>query len=202
MQNDVHFPDITLMITHYNRSNSLERLLRSFKNLKCTFGDIVVSDDASKPEHLEKVKLLSNEFSFRLVAATKNEGLGNNINKGQKAVKTGYTLYIQEDFIPTLHLAVHLKDALDIMNENKKWDYIRFYSYWPYPYLKEYKKVFFEMFYKPWYLNTRKFYCYTDHPMSEEATFSISLENMKKVKELTKPNIICALFYTKKSTFL
>lgn len=47
------FPEVTLVITHYNRSTSLERLLQSIKDLKCSFNEIIVSDDGSKLEHLE-----------------------------------------------------------------------------------------------------------------------------------------------------
>ena len=52
------FPQITLLITHYNRSSSLERLLSTVKMLGLSFGDIVVSDDGSKPEHQEKLQFL------------------------------------------------------------------------------------------------------------------------------------------------
>ena len=94
------FNKITLLVTHYNRSQSLERLLQSFADQQIVFGDIVVSDDGSKPEHLERLKLDEKKFGFRLITAAKNAGLGNNINKGQDAVKTPYTLYVQEDFDP------------------------------------------------------------------------------------------------------
>src|SRR5690554_1095320 len=92
------FEDVTLLITHYNRSRSLERLLRAFQDLGFQFGGIVVSDDGSRPEHLERLHLLKEAFNFNLVTTPKNRGLGNNINKGQDAVTTPYTLYVQEDF--------------------------------------------------------------------------------------------------------
>src|SRR5688572_15299793 len=111
-----YFKGVTLMVTHYNRSRSLERLLNSFKNLNCTFEDIVVSDDGSKPEHQEYIKSLHNMFTFRLITTEKNKGLGNNINKGQDAVKTKYTLYVQEDFDPTAVFPERFTDALDLIN--------------------------------------------------------------------------------------
>ncbi len=60
MQHD--FPDTTLLITHYNRSGSLERLLTGFESLGCRFADVVVSDDGSQPEHLDKITALKNAF--------------------------------------------------------------------------------------------------------------------------------------------
>ena len=52
------FSAVTLLITHYNRSRSLERLLQTFATQQIVFGDIVVSDDGSKPEHLDYLKAI------------------------------------------------------------------------------------------------------------------------------------------------
>ena len=90
MAGQYSFPGVTLLITHYNRSSSLERLLRAFNDLKISFEDTVVSDDGSRPDQLEKVKALQLTFNFRLVTAPKNGGIASNINKGQDAVKTWY----------------------------------------------------------------------------------------------------------------
>ncbi|MHB8206930.1 glycosyltransferase, partial [Mucilaginibacter sp.] len=58
------FNTITLLVTHYNRSASLERLLKAFVDQEIIFGDIVVSDDGSKPEHLERLKSLQSIYPF------------------------------------------------------------------------------------------------------------------------------------------
>src|SRR3954470_21752118 len=92
------FTGVTLLITHYNRSRSLERLLDAFRDLNCTFEATVVSDDASKPEHLDKVRAMQATYDFHLVTTPENKGHGHSINKGQDAVTTPYTLYVQEDF--------------------------------------------------------------------------------------------------------
>jgi glycosyltransferase involved in cell wall biosynthesis len=165
------FKTITLLITHYNRSQSLERLLKSFAAQEIVFGDIVVSDDGSKPEHVERLKAIEKQYSFRLVTAPKNAGLGNNINKGQDAVETSYTLYVQEDFNPKPGYAGHLKDALDIMDERRDIDIVRFYAYFKYPYLKPFRKGFSEMIFKIWYPGYRKFHVYSDHPHLRRSTF-------------------------------
>jgi glycosyltransferase involved in cell wall biosynthesis len=165
------FDTITLLITHYNRSQSLERLLKAFNEQEITFGDIVVSDDGSKPEHVERLKGMQGTYNFRLITALKNSGLGNNINKGQDAVNTAYTLYVQEDFDPFPGYAEHLQDALDIMEERADVDMVRFYAYFKYPYLKPFRKGFSEMMFgvlKPGY---RKFHVYSDHPHLRRSTF-------------------------------
>ena len=173
LQNDYHFNKVTLLITHYNRCDSFERLLKSFQSLNCTFDAIVVSDDGSKAPHLEKLRALSSVYNYKLVEAPVNKGLGNNINKGQDAVETEYTLYIQEDFVPTPEFPEHFKDALEIMVEDGYWDLITFYSYSPYPYLKPYKKGFSEKIFKKalWYTDNLKFYYYGDHPHLRKSTF-------------------------------
>jgi glycosyltransferase involved in cell wall biosynthesis len=165
------FKSITLLITHYNRSQSLERLLKSFAAQGIVFGDIVVSDDGSKPEQVDYLKTIEKQYGFRLITRPKNAGLGNNINKGQDAVKTPYTLYVQEDFDPKPGYAEHLKDALDIMDERPDIDMVRFYAYFKYPYLKPFRKGFSEMIFKIWYPGYRKFHVYSDHPHLRRTTF-------------------------------
>jgi glycosyltransferase involved in cell wall biosynthesis len=168
---DFHFPDISLLITHYNRSNSLERLLSSFESLNCSFGNIVVSDDASEAVHIEKINSLKNRFNLQLVRAEKNMGLGNNINKGQDAVKTSYTLYVQEDFIPLPLFPEKLMIALEYMVKRKDIDMVRFYSYRKYPYLKPLANGFSLMQFSPFSRGYEKFYYYSDHPHLRRTTF-------------------------------
>lgn len=165
------FSTITLLITHYNRSKSLARLLQAFDKQQISFGDIVVSDDGSKPEHIAFLKDLQKSHPFTLITTPQNAGLGNNINKGQDAVKTPYTLYVQEDFDPLPGYDQHLKDALEIVEERKDIDMVRFYAYFKYPYLKTYKNGFSEMMFKIWYPGYRKFHVYSDHPHLRRTTF-------------------------------
>src|SRR5690606_26604281 len=95
----------------------------------------------------------------------------NNLNKGQGAVKTPLTLYVQEDFIPLKSFARHFKAALCLMNEEPDLDIIRFYAYDAYPYLRAYKNGYSLMEYKPWFLDKNKIYQYTDHPHLRRNTF-------------------------------
>jgi glycosyltransferase involved in cell wall biosynthesis len=166
-----YFDGVTLLITHYNRSSSLERLLKSYRHLECSFGGIVVSDDGSKEEHRERLIDLQEEYSFDLVTSVQNKGLGNNINKGQDAVKTPYTLYVQEDFVPAPDFAYHFRNALNMMDERPDFDIVRFYSYLKYPYLRPYKNGFSEMYVYPWSWDYMKIYFYSDHPHLRRSNF-------------------------------
>jgi glycosyltransferase involved in cell wall biosynthesis len=171
--NENSFPEVTLLITHYNRSQSLERLLQTFKHQKFSFGDIVVSDDGSKPEHLKRLQDMASVYAYKLVTTPQNKGLGNNINKGQDAVSTPYTLYVQEDFEPKPAFLNHFKDALGFMQADASIDLARFYAYFSYPYTKPYGKGFAEMVFKPqlWANNHIKFYVYSDHPHLRRTSF-------------------------------
>ncbi|MFT4094896.1 MAG: glycosyltransferase [Niabella sp.] len=167
----MNFPSISLLVTHYNRSRSLELLLQSFRKLNCSFGEIVVSDDGSKPEHIAYLQQLQPLFGFKLITAEKNKGLGNNINKGQDAVTLPYTLYVQEDFEPQQQLPQKLAAALNFMEQNSRLDFVRFYAYIPYPYVKPFKDNFSEMHLPFWGWNTGKIYIYSDHPHLRRSSF-------------------------------
>lgn len=165
------FADVTLLVTHYNRSSSLKRLLTTFATLNCSFTEIVVSDDGSQPEHLQNLAELQTLYPFRLITSPTNRGLANNLNKGQDAVRTPYTLYVQEDFVPKPAFVPAFQDALTFMNQDATLDFIRFYAYGIYPYLQPYGKGFSEMAFSPWALDYDKIYCYSDHPHLRRSTF-------------------------------
>jgi glycosyltransferase involved in cell wall biosynthesis len=165
------FKDVTLLITHYNRSGSLERLLSTFEKQQVSFEEIIVSDDGSQPEHLSQVRKLEDKYKFRLITSPVNKGLANNLNKGQDAVKTPYTLYIQEDFVPLDIFATHFKDSLEIMNKRPELDIVRYYAYYAYPYLQYYDKGYSDMIIKPWSADYHKIYYYSDHPHLRRSSF-------------------------------
>lgn len=168
-----HFQDVSLLITTYNRSRSLERLLETFRDLQISFAEIVVSDDASRPEHLNHIRELKQKYGFRLMEARENGGLAANMNKGQAAAVQPYILYVQEDFEPLPGCEQHIGDALELMREDPDIDIARFYAYFAYPYTQPYKKGFSKMIFKPSPLaaNHIKFYVYSDHPHLRRSNF-------------------------------
>jgi len=179
-----HFDKVTLLITHYNRSKSLERLLETFAATNCSFNEIVVSDDGSKTEHVDYINSLKGKYEFTLVTTPKNSGLGNNINKGQDAVKTEYTLYVQEDFIPIEGFAANFRNGLSIMENDEKVDVVRFYAYSNYPHLIPFKDGFSEMIYDPWSANLDKITMYSDHPHLKRKNF---MEKFGRYSEMKDP---------------
>ena len=179
---EFYFKDVTLLITHYNRSKSLERLLRTFVELNLSFEEIIVSDDSSKQEHLVYIEELQKTLNFRLITGIKNMGLANNLNKGQDAVVTNYVLYVQEDFIPTASFGFHFNNSYQLLKEFTDIDMIRFYAYFKYPKLKPFRDGYSEMIFKFWSPGYRKFYCYSDHPHLRRINF---LEKFGRYKEFS-----------------
>lgn len=166
-----HFPNVALLVTHYNRSHSLERLLEAFGGQGWVFDEIVVSDDGSTGEHQQQLQRLKEIYGFKLVTSQVNKGLGNNLNKGQDAVTATYTFYVQEDFAPSPGLPSHFANALAIMKEQSGFDITRFYAFFKYPYLQPYKYGFSEMKFGFWKAGYRKFFCYSDHPHLRRSDF-------------------------------
>lgn len=165
------FPETTLLITHYNRSLSLERLLNTFEALHCHFGQIIVSDDGSAEYHFKRLLNLKEQYPFDLVRADINSGLGHNINKGQDAVKTEYTLYIQEDFEPTPLFPVKLGEALKFLRADPTLDLVRFYAFFDYPVKVPFQQGFSELKFTWTHPSHLKFYVYSDHPHLRRSDF-------------------------------
>lgn len=181
----VSFPEITLLTTHYNRSQSLARLLRTVDELGLKFGEIVVADDGSRPEHVEKLQDMQQQQGFTLLTVPKNMGAGHNFNKGQDAVKTEYTLFIEDDFIPNPEFIPALSKALSILKEDPEMDVARFYAYFKYPYLKPIGDGFAEMKFSPWKAGYRKFFMYSDHPHLRRSNF---FEKFGRYREDARPD--------------
>ncbi len=181
------FSDISLLVTHYNRSRSLEKLLQRLHELDLRFQEIVISDDGSKPEHLDYIKTLQTKYKFKLINTPKNQGLGNNINKGQNAINTPYILYLQEDFVPQTKFAEKLEKAHQFLQEDADLDFVRFYAYYKFPNLTPVSDGFSEMHFShsKFWQGYRKFYVYSDHPHLRRQTF---FDRFGKYQEGIKPD--------------
>jgi len=162
---------VTLLVTHYNRSKSLERLLKGLCSMGIKFEEIVVSDDGSEEQHLRKLEELSERYTFKLITASINQGLGHNLNKGQTAVKTALTLYIQEDFVPTEEFKEAYMNAVELISASHELDIVRFFSNFRYSYMLSYKKGFSKMFITRLALDYNKIYLYSDGPHLRRRNF-------------------------------
>lgn len=167
----IRYKDVTLLITHYNRTNSLERLLISVQKLDVVFAEVIVSDDASDEAHLLLLKELQSVYHFTIITAEKNGGLAANINKGQRAVTSAYILYVQEDFEITPFFKSVLPEAVSLMEADKGLDLVRFFAHFRYPYLEPYQGDFEEVSIPGLALDYTKIYAYSDTPHLKRVSF-------------------------------
>ena len=166
------YKDVTLLITHYNRTVSLERLLRSFQKLEISFAATVVADDGSNASQLQQLTALQQKYGFQLVTAEKNSGLAANINRGQKAAATRYILYVQEDFEANALFKKTLPEAMMAMERDKGLDLVRFFAHFRYPYLIPYTDEFEEVAIPSFATDYNKIYAYSDTPHLKRASFT------------------------------
>ncbi|MEL7588101.1 MAG: glycosyltransferase family A protein [Prolixibacteraceae bacterium] len=198
MEKQTTFLDqVALLVTHYNRSSSLERLLESFKQQKIEFKEIIISDDGSHLDHLTRVRRLRDKFNFKFVESDKNRGLANNINKGQRAVSASYTLYVQEDFVPADQFIDRLKDGLKLIEKDPTIDLVRFYAYHKHPYLKPLKDGFAEMKFFFWRPNFWQFFCYSDHPHLRRSSFPAKFGDYKEGISSDRAEFLMAISFLK-----
>jgi glycosyltransferase involved in cell wall biosynthesis len=165
------YRDVTLLITHFNRTTSLERLLLSFQRLDMVFAEVIVSDDASNTPHLQHLQELQMVYHFRIVTAERNGGLAANINRGQRAVTTPYILYVQEDFEVTRLFKTTMPEALALMEQDKGLDLVRFFAHYRYPYLRPYSGDFEKVAIPLLALDYTKIYSYSDTPHLKRVGF-------------------------------
>lgn len=166
-----HYKNVTLLITHYNRPHSLERLLQSLQQAGIGFGAIIVSDDASESAHFKELQVLQAIYHFIIVPGIVNQGLGYNLNKGQRQVTTPYVLYIQEDFEFTPLFITELPEALALLQKDTGLDMVRFFAHFRYPYLVPYSTDFEEVAIPLLATNYNKIYAYSDTPHLRRAGF-------------------------------
>lgn len=114
---------MSILITHYNRYNALLACLQSIRNARLDFEyEIVVSDDASDSIIIDNIRKQSIDT---LVVADSNEGLASNLNKGIKACRGNYILYVQEDFLMQPSFNTVFNESVQLLNSGKL-DMIRY----------------------------------------------------------------------------
>lgn len=183
----LHLNTISLLITHYNRSESLSILLQRLEDLQIKFFEIIVSDDCSIDKHLTRLKSLQKRFNFTLLTTPKNKGLGASLNALHNHATSDYLLYIQEDFVPGKALPAALEKGHQLLHTDPQWDLVRFYAFpWAqFPYQRKFKDGFNELLFRisPLYNSHLKFFVYSDHPHLKRKDFTEKfgpyMENVK-----------------------
>lgn len=114
---------LSILITHFNRPEALAICIAAIKKVKFQIPiELVVSDDGSRPENLSPLQELPIDV---LVTSPKNKGLASNLNRGIKACKGDFIMYIQEDFIIKPEILNVLPESIDVLNSGQI-DMVRF----------------------------------------------------------------------------
>lgn len=175
MKNNVkiNLDKVGLLITHYKRPESLRKLLEKFEELEVKFAQIVVSDDGSGEPYESQLESMKKDFNFDLVLTPVNAGLGNNINKGQDQLRTPYTIYVQEDFLPTEKFVEGFLKAQTYMEDDISIDMVKFWCWHSYPYLRGYKdsEDYKLANFKVFAIDPYRFFLYGDPPHLRRSNF-------------------------------
>lgn len=114
---------LSVLITHYNRPEALAICIAAIRKLEFSVPiELVVSDDGSKPEHVKELHKLAIDT---LVTTPTNKGLASNLNRGIKACKGNYIMYVQEDFIIKPEILQVLSESMSLLDSNTL-DMVRF----------------------------------------------------------------------------
>ncbi len=115
---------ISFFITHYNRPSDLLECLKAIKKLDLSHYEIVVSDDGSKTDVIERIKSFEID---KLLLSDFNRGLAGSINHGLKSCQGTYIIYCQEDFLLNKRIKDILHECISLLDADKV-DLIRFTS--------------------------------------------------------------------------
>ena len=151
---------ISFLITHYNRSDDLEYCVKSILDLNLTNYEIIVSDDGSDLEHVEKIK------SFRidkLLLWDQNQGLASNLNKGIAFCEGNYLIYCQEDFKLDHNLKTIINECMSLLCTDDV-DLIRFTSNFKFKNLYSLTENISIIPKFSWKNILTNYYQYSDHP--------------------------------------
>jgi len=89
---------VSVVITHYNRSEQLTTALASVRRQTHRNIEVVISDDGSTQEHLEAVQRWEKAFDLPLKVVTgRNAYLGAARNRGIAAATGDYVLFLDDD---------------------------------------------------------------------------------------------------------
>ncbi len=160
--------DISFLITHFQRPSALEALIKSIRTTPFSFKyEIVVSDDCSSKENLLEIKTFNPD---QLITSSNNNGLGHNLNKGIKACKGNFIVYVQEDHIVYRDLDRYLKEATRLLNDSA-FDMIRLWRSYDFPIMPKADNLTYKIPFFTWKNFKVNCYRYSDRPFVVKSNF-------------------------------
>lgn len=164
---------LSILITHYNRPKALAICIEAIKSIEFSMPtEIVVSDDASDSKNLSQLKALPIDT---LITVEKNQGLASNLNRGIKACKGDFILYVQEDFIIKSEILKVLPESIELLS-SKQLDMVRFRANYVFSHLIPLTKHIYRIpkfSFKNFNINT---FQYSDNPFITTPNFFKKLD--------------------------
>jgi glycosyltransferase involved in cell wall biosynthesis len=96
-------PDVSVIISVYNKFNYLQLVLAGFERQSFKEFEIIIADDGSGNEFVDKLKAVSSKFPFHLKhISQEDKGFRKNkiLNKAIVAAESDYLIFIDGDCVP------------------------------------------------------------------------------------------------------
>jgi len=88
---------LTIIVIHRNNINNLINFFKSLGKELCLKNEVIVIDNKSTPENLQKIKELKGEYFFKLIDSNFNLGFGSACNLGMRLANNSYFLLCNDD---------------------------------------------------------------------------------------------------------
>lgn len=108
-------PDISIIVTNYNYSKYIQRCLRSCINQKYVNHDVIVVDDCSTDDSIEKLSPFLEDI--KLYKTPENSGVAAAANLGVKKSKSQFFIRVDADDFITSNMCYIMKEYLEANND-------------------------------------------------------------------------------------
>ena len=108
-------PDISIIVTNYNYSKYIQRCLRSCINQKYVNHDVIVVDDCSTDNSIEKLSPFLGDIKF--YQTPKNSGVAAAANLGVEKSKAQFFIRVDADDFVTSQMCYVMKEYLESNND-------------------------------------------------------------------------------------
>lgn len=108
-------PDISIIVTNYNYSKYIQRCLRSCINQKYVNHDVIVVDDCSTDNSMEKLSPFLDDIKF--YQTKKNSGVAAAANLGVEKSKAQFFIRVDADDFVTSQMCYIMKEYLESNND-------------------------------------------------------------------------------------
>jgi len=104
---------VSVIIPTYNRAADIVKCVRSVLNSTMKNIEVIVVDNASTDNTIEKLKIFSHDSRFKLIKSQINLGAGGGRNRGARDAHGKYLLFVDSDNVIDSKMIEYLVDFFD-----------------------------------------------------------------------------------------